>query len=243
MSEGQKSVETWIAKVKEAFQAGDDVLTQSILEEAICETDSDPKLMEIGGMIAYTRGDMQECIRLIESAMFHIRLTISGQLTIANAWLATGEKERARMTLAFLVEIVDRVPCRMLPDLTNALSGLEEYELALAVCRQAFERHPDDDNAVFGAAFYMHRAGYPPQLVYGAMAKAVALDPGSDLYRLNISIVCCSLQRWDEAYRHACRLPLMALETIPCKCMAVQMKELFQRFEDIERRARVEMAI
>ena len=225
----------WLSKIRESFEAKDMVLTQSLLEESLQETNSSPKLMEVAGMIAYTRGDFEESIRLIEEASFQIVLTLSGQLTLANAWLRQGQTDSARTTLLFLVETIERVPSSMLPDLTHGLAKLDEFEAAISVCRNAFDRHPDDDNAVFGAAFYMHRAGYPSELVYNVMAKAVQMDPNSDLYRINISIICCSLNRFQEAYTHACRLSPERLKAIPCSCMKVILRKLFIRFEDKER--------
>ena len=229
----------WLSKIRESFEAEDMALTQSLLDESLQETNSSPKLMEVAGMIAYSRGDFEESIRLIEEASFQIVLTLSGQLTLANAWLRQGQTDSAKTTLLFLAETIERVPSSMLPDLTHGLAKLGEFEAAISVCRNAFDRHPDDDNAVFGVAFYMHRAGYPSELVYNVMAKAVQMDPNSDLYRLNISILSCSLNRFQEAYTHACRLSPARLKAIPCACMKANLLKLFIRFGDSERIALV----
>lgn len=228
-------VELWVERIKQAYLSNDSALTESLIDQALQETDDDARLIEIKGMIAYQNGDIRESAHLIETAMFEIGLSISGQMTLANAWLSLGEQDRARTTVSFLVEVIERVPCSMLPDLTNLLSALKEYELAIVVCRVAFARHPDDDNAVFGAAFYMHRAGYPPELVKNMMFKAVEMNPDSSLYQVNLAIVCCSLNEWDTAYSWACRLSDRALGAIPCGCMIDTMVELFQRFDDFER--------
>lgn len=235
MCENSEAVDQWCERVKQAYLANDQVLTDALLEQAIKETNSAPRLVEIGGQIAYVRGDIDKAIRLIGTAMTEISLSVSAQLTLANAWLQKGNKEAAETTLVFLVEIIDRVPCSMLPDLTQALAKLEKYEHAISVCRVAFDRHPDDDNAVFGAAFYMFRAGYPLPLVRSTIAKAIELDPSSEVYRLNMANVCCSMQLWNEAYSNACKLSAKSLSTIPNNCIRAQLAELFQRFEDEDR--------
>ena len=211
------------------------MLTDSLIELALDESGNSRTLREVAGKVAYAHGDSDEAVRLIESAMFEISLSISGQLTLANAWMDRDESELARSTLRFLVEIIDRVPCSYLPELTHALARVKEYELAIVVCRNAFDRHPEDDNAIFGAAFYMNKAGYPPELIRNSMRKAVDLNPDSQLYGLNLAVLCCALRSWDEAYRHACRLSDAAIRSIPCKCLANRLKALFQRFDDAER--------
>ncbi len=166
---------------------------------------------------------------------FEIGLSISAQLTIANAWIQVGKTDAARTTASFLVEIVERIPYSMLAELTHVLSHLQEYELAVRVCRTACERHPRDDHAVFGLAFYMYRAGYPLIAVKNMMLKAIDLAPACQLYQLNLAVVCCSLEQWDAAYAHACHLSTKALGTIPCQYMVKKLVELFTRFGDDER--------
>lgn len=227
-----RHIKQWIDRVKEAFLADDYILTSSLLERALAETDSAPQLLEISGMIAYKRGDIAGAVRLIEAAMFEIGLSISAQLTIANAWIQVGKTDAARTTASFLVEIVERVPYSMLAELTHVLSSLQEYELAITVCRTACERQPGDDHAVFGLAFYMYRAGYPLRAVKNMMLKAIDLAPACQLYQLNLAVVCCSLEQWDAAYSHACRLSAKALRTIPCQQMVKRLVELFTRFGD-----------
>lgn len=228
-------VKQWIDRVKEAYLADDHILTSSLLEKALAETDSAPQLLEIAGMVAYKRGDITEAVRLIEAAMFEIGLSISAQLTLAKAWIQVGKTDAAKITASFLVEIAERIPYSMLAELTHLLARLQEYELAITVCRTACERHPSDDHAVFGLAFYMYRAGYPLNAVKNTMLKAIDLAPTCQLYQLNIAVVYCSLDQWESAYSHACRLSAEALSTIPCQNMVKRLVELFTQFGDYER--------
>ena len=118
-----------------------------------------------------------------------------------------------------------------------AAADLQRFDWAVEICQEAFRRHPDDDNAVFGAAFYMRELGYPLEIVRGVVANAVTLNPSSNIYRVNYAIVCASLGDWAEAYRQACMLPERALSTLPCPCSRKLLAEAFQRFEDDDRLA------
>ncbi|MEL7499766.1 MAG: hypothetical protein AAFN77_19340 [Planctomycetota bacterium] len=229
------AVDYWTEKIKEAFLEDNLSLASSLADSALDETNSAPALMEIAGLIAFHQKDLGRAIQLIEAAMFETPLSITSQMALAEIRLEIKEPDSAFSILEFLVEIVERVPCSMLPKLTHMLAEVDRYEEAVAVCLEAHKRHPEDSNAIFGAGFYMHRAGHPLPLVAGAMVKAVEIRPRSFLYRLNLSVVLCWLEEWDQAYAHACCLSEKALGCIPCDCMAEQIKSLFERFEDTKR--------
>lgn len=235
MHQTNANVDRWIDRIKDAYQNRDLIVAENLAQQAIDETNQSARILEIAGMIAYERQNYDEAVKLIESAMFEIRLSFASQLVLAKAWLKIGKQESAETTLVFLVEMIEQIPCPMLPDLTNALAELKRYDHALTVCRTAFARHPDDDHAIFGAAFYMHRLGYPLELVKSVVSKAIALNPNSQLYRANLAAVCCALEQWDEAYAEACRLSDKAIKSLPCKCILSQLRQLFARFEDYRR--------
>lgn len=235
MSYLNEQVSGWIDRIRAAYQAKDLEVADSLVQSALDETDQSSKILEIAGIIAYDRGNYADTIRFIELAMIEMRLSFASQLVLAKAYLKRGNREPAETTLVFLVEMIERIPCSMLPDLTHAVAELKRFDLALTVCRTAFSRHPDDDNAVFGAAFYMHRLGYPIELVKNLVAKAIALNPGAELYRVNMAVVCCALSHWNEAYSHAVRVSDECLQSLPCACMVTQLRNLYARFEDHHR--------
>ncbi|MEM7454629.1 MAG: hypothetical protein AAF456_09795 [Planctomycetota bacterium] len=225
----------WIDRIRVAFQNGDIALADSLATEAIEATGGAPEVLEIGGIIAFELEDYGETIRLIEKAMVIATLSIASQLCLARAYIGHGKPELAETGLEFLVEMAHRVPCNMLPDLTNACSSIERYDLALGVCREAAARHPEDDNAIFGAAFYMFRLGYPLELIKNMMLKAIELNPMSNIYRLNITTVFLNLNQLDFAYEHACKMCDDALRTVPCGCMVGRLRELFAHYGDQRR--------
>lgn len=235
MSFLDEQVRDWIDRIHAAYQAEDLVVADSLAQRALAETGQPSKLLEIAGIIAYDRENYDETIRLIESAMLETRLSFASQLVLAKAYLKQGKCELAETSLVFLVEMIEQLPCSMLPDLTLAVAELKRFDLALTVCRTAFARHPDDDNAVFGAAFYMYRLGYPIELVKNLMTKAIALNPGSQLYRVNMAVVCCSLSLWKEAYIQTAHVSDEVLQALPCARMIARLRELFIRFNDRRR--------
>ena len=228
----ENNVTTWAKRIKAAYALDETVIAYSLAEQAIAQTNNDPEILEIAGMLAFDRGELNLAKELIQRAMFEVSLSVSSQLVLAEVAVKDQNHDEAKLILEFLVEIADRVPCSLLPRLTHLLSGLRMYQLALAICREAFRRHPEDDNAVFGVAFYMYRAGYPLTLVHNVMARAVEMKPHSSLYRINLAAICCYLEQWQVAYDHACEASDATIRNLPCQCMATQMKQLFLKFDD-----------
>ena len=235
MNNYKEAVQRWISRIWDAYNSDGATAAAHVANEGIIATDRAPKLLEISGIIAYERNDFDLAIAQIGDAMREIRLSFASQFVLAKSWLKTNRQDDAESTLVFLVEMIEQVPCHMLPDLTQTLASIGRDDLALVVCRTACDRHPEDDNAVFGVAFYMHRCEYPTELVKNIIAKAIELHPNSNVYRVNMAAVCCTLEYWNEAYEHACRLPDSALSSIPCKCMVKQLRDLFERFDDHQR--------
>ena len=236
---GDKKLDTdvanWINRIGSAHLSGDYVIADSLAQQALAETSDAPKILEIAGVIAFYRHRYDEAINQIERAMFVVPLSFTSQMVLARAFLKEDMPERSLTTIRFLVEVVERIPCEMLAELTRIASELQHFDLALSVCREACMRHPDDDQAVFGAAFYMHRLGYPVELVRNLMIKAIGLNPNSQFYRLNLASIYCSTGDWENAYDQIRRVPGEALATIPCGCMYSMLHDVLHRFNDHER--------
>ena len=225
-------VANWINRIGSAHLSGDYVIADSLAQQALTETSNAPKILEIAGVIAFYRHRYDEAITQIERAMFVVPLSFTSQMVLARAFLKVDMPERSFTTIRFLVEVVERLPCEMLPELTRIASELQHFDLALSVCREACMRHPEDDQAVFGAAFYMHRLGYPIELIRNLMIKAIDLNPTSQFYRLNLASIYCSTDDWEKAYDQIQRVPDQALATIPCGCMYSMLHDVLNRFND-----------
>ncbi|MEL7496549.1 MAG: hypothetical protein AAFN77_03000 [Planctomycetota bacterium] len=235
----ETSEQDWIERIKTAYVANDYPLANSLMGQALVETDSKSQLLEIAGMMAYERGEFRESIRLIESAMFEVCLSISGQMTLANAWIKLNNLTAAETTLTFLVESVDRVPCSMLPDLTQNVVQIGRDDLAAIVCEAALARHPGDDNAAFGAGFYLFRSGGSLKSAMAYMSRAVELNPICTMYRVNLAIVCKALGKWEMAYFQASEIPVSEIQKLRCECVVNQLNEIYLHFEDYERLAKI----
>ena len=184
-----KDVDQWIRCITTAQLAGDHMIAESMVQQALYETDEAPKILEIAGVLAFNQGRYAEAIDQIERAMFVQPLSITSQITLTKAFLREGRHDRALTTASFLVDIITRIPCEMLPDLSQVTSELQRYDLALAVCQEACHRHPQDDQAIFGAAFYMFRLGQSLANVKKLMFRAIAINPTAEFYRLNLAVV------------------------------------------------------
>lgn len=222
----------WINRIGKVHLAGDYAIAESLAHQAIKETGNAPKILEIAGIIAFNQQRYDEAIEFIERAMFETPLSFTSQLVLAKSFVQLNQDDRAKATTQFLTEMVDQLPCEMLPDLSQLTAHLDQYDLALAVCSEATTRHPSDDNAFFGAAIYMQRLGYPNREVKDVMQEALALATDSDVYRLNMAAICFSLSQKAEAYEHAQHLSEKALETLPCGCIGSMLKKIFEEFRD-----------
>ncbi|MCP4463618.1 MAG: hypothetical protein GY819_12550, partial [Planctomycetaceae bacterium] len=164
----------WIERIKSAYIARDYPQVNRLMKQALVETDLSPSLLEIAGIMAYERGEYEESIRLIGTAMIEICLSISGQLTLAKAWVEVGNYDAAETTLVFLVEQINRVPCAMLPDLTRTVVQIGRDDLAIEICKTVLARHPDNDKAAYGVGFYLLRSEGELALAKAYMRRAVA---------------------------------------------------------------------
>ena len=226
------AVKTWLERIRCAYAHNETTVVESLIISASEATGNAPEVREVAGMLAFDRGDCDEAIKLIESAMFEIPLSVTGQMALADAFLKTGNRNRAESIYQFLVQIIDRVPCGVMPHFIKVLTELGCYQGAVTACRESCKRHPNDDSAIFNAAFCLHRAGYPLPQVHKAMLRAVELKPNCSLYRINIAVVCGWLDRWDEAYSHACAISAAALNDLPCQCMVSQLQKIFAMHDD-----------
>ena len=229
------SEQDWYERIKRAYLDQNFRLAERLMDRALEETESSPMLLEIAGMMAYERRDFHESIRLIEAAMFEVSLSISAQMTLASAWLRIGNRGAAETTLSFLVEIIERIPCSMLSDLTRNVVEIGRDDLAIAICQEAFRRHPDDDNAAFAVGFYMFRNGQSVDVAQRYMRIATQLDPACVTYRLNLAVVCASVGQWQDAYLEATQVSTADVRSFSCPCLVNQVKEIYLRFDDFER--------
>lgn len=228
-------VNVWIRRITTAQLAGDHMIADSLVQQALCETDRAPKVLEIAGVLAFNQGRHADAIDLIEEAMFVQTLSITSQITLAKAFLREGRRDRAMTTASFLVDIIQRIPCEMLADVSQVTSELRRYDLALSVCQEALKRHPEDDQAIFGAAFYMFRLGYPSDNVKDLMYQAIEISPETEFYRLNLAVVFYHEGEMEQAYQQIQDVSDEALEMIPCGCMNSILCGVLTHFEDRHR--------
>jgi len=130
----QNNIDAWVDQIKAAYAQDETVVAYSLAEQAIVQTNSAPEILEVAGMLAFDRGELNLAKELIQRAMFEVSLSVPSQLVLAEVAVKEQDHEEAKQILEFLVEIADRVPCSLLPRLTHLLSSLRMYQLALATC-------------------------------------------------------------------------------------------------------------
>ncbi len=235
----EANVERWIERIKAAYLEGDISVANSLLFDALEETSHAPKLLEIAGMLAYIDEDYELSVELIERAMFELPMSISAQMTLANAKMKLRKFDDAAITLEFLVEQVGRVPCSMLADLTHAVSEIGRDDWAIETCLEASRRHPHDHEAIFAVGYYQWRLGIDLDVARTFMEQAVQMQPESSRYRILLSSLLVDLGDDECAYDQIKTVPLENLASINCDCRREQFRNLFRQQHDFLRMATV----
>ena len=227
----------WIEKIESTYFDGEIAVAKSLLVEAIEETDAAPQLLKISGLLEYIEGNYKQAIELIERAMFEITLSITAQMTLANALLKVGECDKVEVVVEFLVEQIVRVPCSMLTNLTYVACAIGRHDLAHDVCVEAFRRHPKDHCALFGIGFHMLRCNRDPDKARVYLEQAVEMSAGASFYRAEFSALLIDLGDPDAAYEQIKAIPLEDLPKFYDGNRKDQFRELLRGKQDFLRLA------
>jgi len=185
--------------VRTRWQAGDYVGAEAVLASAVAESPDDATLWEIRGRTLARLKRFGEACHALESASLLAPLSLSGQCTLAQAYLELGKRDLARFMLRGLAARRD-CPTSCLSDLAAGLGRLGELELALQVCREASARDPEGDEPFYGMAYYMRKLKYPAALVRAVVEQAHRLAPDSIVYRVALAILHEELGDWELAH-------------------------------------------
>lgn len=75
-----QDVTAWLDRIKFAHLNNETVIAESLALSAIEATNNAPAIREVAGMLAFDRGDYDQTMQLIESAMFEIPLSVTARL-------------------------------------------------------------------------------------------------------------------------------------------------------------------
>ena len=135
----------------------------------------------------------------LEQAALLVPLDGKRQCQLAECYGRTGDVSHARSTLNSLADDPD---CQLdvLPLVAAGFGELGDCGRALAVCRMAAERQPQEAAPCFGATYYLRRLGYPAMAILPWAARAFELEPDTSLYRTTLALLLAEADMPQEAY-------------------------------------------
>jgi tetratricopeptide (TPR) repeat protein len=160
----------------ELHQLGQTPQAIALLEEYL-ELNSDVgPAWELLGILAGDREDGQIAIAALEQASSLIPLSIEGQFVLARGYDRASFRESAKAIYLHLATL-DRLEEQQLKPLAEGLGRHGEYQMALAICRQAAKRMPESSEPLLGIVYYMRKLRVPPERILPTLFQAYRLAP------------------------------------------------------------------
>lgn len=194
------------------------------------EGDNGP-LWRFVGLLRHQSGDFTGARDALETAQALVPFDPTASCALAECLARTGRSAPACEVYRALADD-DRCPERLMPAIAAGLGFLGEYERALDVCVELIRRRPDHAEAHFGAAFYLRRLGRPLETALAYVARAHALAPEAELYRISLAILLDHAGRREEAYE---LLRGVDLDGVSCRCCLRRMTTIFLAVGDADR--------
>jgi predicted Zn-dependent protease len=207
-----------------------------VLAALIKHHPDDGLLWEMKGAALHAIGQIHSALYSLEMATTLAPVSFPGQVILADCYTRQGRSESAQCIYDFLVERVRELPAELLPRLAAALGERGDVRSALTVCRRAVELLPDSDEAAFGLAYYLGKAGYPPESVRPLLQQAFKLAPDKFRYRIALAHVTEQCGEVQGAYRLVAQLNEEEVAQIACRCCSQRLLDIYAAAGDERRR-------
>jgi len=187
------------------------------LSRGVDQHPDSPRLWEMQGILLHAEQDFAGAEFALETASLLGPLSMAGEFALAACYLSTGHLSAAGAIYEHLHQ-QRHVPTARQSELAAGLARCGQLHLALAVCRQAAERDPASDEAIYGMAHYMSRLAYPAEQIMALLHKAVDLAPHEAHYRLSLVGWLARAGCYRQAHQHLQAIPHEWLSAISCGC-------------------------
>lgn len=131
-----------------------------LARQALEQDPQQGRFWRLAGMASWALEAFEQARIDLENACSLAPLCPMSWLALADCYVRLGKITPAQGIYRMLAEN-DRFPTSLLPRLATGLGRIEEYRLALGVCRKLANRQPNHHGAFFGMAYYLSRLGYP----------------------------------------------------------------------------------
>lgn len=214
------------------YEHGELLACEELLRTALLRFPNDGRFIQLQGLLWHSQRRYSSACRAFEIASLLVPLSHAAQLAQADVYRRCGRTDDARTILSFLVTRSD-LPAILLPGLTSALGLIGEYQQALEVCRDASQRDPEQDQALYAMAYYMNKLDYPVECIAPLLRRALSLAPDSRLYRISLAVLAARSGQWQEA--HTLFAPLNPAD-LKCQTCVRFMARVFDHQGDVPRR-------
>jgi tetratricopeptide (TPR) repeat protein len=156
------------------------------LQEHLEERPHAAKLWELLGVLSFAIDDTELARAAIEQASIMIPLSARGQLVLAKCYDALGYREAAGAIYRH-VATLDSLDDELMEPLAAGLGRYGEYQHALAICRTAAKRMPDNPEPLKGIVHYMRRLRMPVERILPTLFRAHHLAPEDKDCRISLA--------------------------------------------------------
>jgi len=206
-----------------------------VLDEALQDLPDSARLWELKGAALHALNQFPPARDALEQATTLAPLSASGQLVLADCYHRLGSTGAADCMYDFLVGCAGRLPVGLLSKLASNLGARGRFQQAVNVCRCAVERQPDCDQAAFGLAYYMGKAGFAPQRALPMLRRAFQLAPNRMTYRLALALALHRCRAAAEAYQLVANLQMDDIARMTCRSCTGRLMQIYEQAEDFRR--------
>ncbi len=160
----------------ELHNAGQTRQALAELQEYLEEQPYTAKLWELLGVLSFAVNNTELARTAIEQASIMIPLSARGQLVLAKCYDALGYREAAGSIYRHVATLAE-IDNELLEPLAAGLGRYGEYQQALAICRTAAKRMPDNPEPLKGIVHYMRRLRMPVERILPTLFRAHHLAP------------------------------------------------------------------
>ena len=217
------------------FNAGDYAQAAELVGQGLSQDSDYGPLWQLRGLVQHAQGDTAAAIRCLEAATTLGPLSAAAQCVLAECYGKVGQSALAGTIFKHLVTSTS-CPSELLSTVSIGLQKLGDFEGALAACREAARRMPEEDAPWFGIAFCMSRLGYPPERILSPLQRAFNLAPECLSYRVGLACMLHRAGQLDRACRLVQHLSIEAIEAITCANCLRRLAVLYEAVDDAARR-------
>lgn len=194
----------------------------------------DGRLWELLAEIHLARGYSQLAMKALETASCLVPLSCASQLRLARCY---EDADRGGLALDIYSHLARRwdLPRELSAELASGLGRCGRFDLALHVCRAACRVDPHDDEAIYGAAYYLRKLGNAPRKVVALLHRAVQLAPERTLYRVALALALREDGQLDGLEPTLSGLRGDQLQEVPCRETLSRLLDYYKDREQYER--------